>query len=90
VRSFVTCTTNIFLVNKSRRMRLARHVARKWERRGAWGILFWKPEGKRIRGRYRIRWETIFEWILQKSVGRAWTGLIWLRIGIIGELLSTP
>jgi hypothetical protein len=29
----------------------------------------------------------IFECTLNKSVGRAWTGLIWYRIGTSGELL---
>jgi len=29
------------------------------------------------------------EWILEKYVGREWTGSIWLRIGISGELLLT-
>jgi hypothetical protein len=26
-------------------------------------------------------------WILERYVGVAWTGLVWLRIGISGELL---
>jgi hypothetical protein len=31
----------------------------------------------------------ILEWILKKSVGRTWTGLIWLRIGTSGRLWLT-
>jgi len=33
------------------------HVARMWERRGAHRVLVGKPEGKRLRGRPRCRWE---------------------------------
>jgi hypothetical protein len=29
----------------------------------------------------------VLEWILGKDGGRVWTGFIWLRIGINGELL---
>ena len=42
---------------KSRRMRLAGHVARMGERRGVYKILVGKPEGKRPLGRPRRRWE---------------------------------
>jgi hypothetical protein len=44
-----------------------------------------KSERKRslnlgVDGRIRL------EWISKKSVGRMWTGFIWLRIGTNGEL----
>lgn len=29
----------------------------------------------------------ILKWILKKYVGMAWTGYIWLRIGVSGGLL---
>ena len=48
---------NIFRVIKSRRMRLAGHVARIGERRGVYKVLVGKPEGKRPLGRSRRRLE---------------------------------
>jgi hypothetical protein len=42
---------------KSRRVRCAGHVARIGEKRNAYGILVGKPEGKRLLGRPRRRWE---------------------------------
>jgi hypothetical protein len=41
---------------KSRRMRLAGHVARTVKKRNACRILVGKPEGKRLPGRPRRRW----------------------------------
>jgi hypothetical protein len=41
---------------KSRRMRLAGHVARMGEKRNAYRILVGKPEGKRLPRRPRRRW----------------------------------
>jgi hypothetical protein len=49
--------TNIFRVSKSRRMGWAGHVACMVERRGAYRILDWRPEGRRSLGRPRRRWE---------------------------------
>jgi len=58
------------------------HVWRREMRaRFSWG----RPERKRLIGRRRNRWE-IFKMVLKKQDGNAWTGLIWLRIGICGEL----
>jgi hypothetical protein len=48
---------NIIRVIKSRRLRLAGHVARMGERRGAYRTLVGKPEGTRPLGRSRRRWE---------------------------------
>ena len=48
---------NIVWVVKSRRMRLAGHVARMGEGRGVHRLLVEKPEGKRPLGRPRRRWE---------------------------------
>jgi hypothetical protein len=44
-------------VIKSRRMRLARHVARMGNVRGVYGVLVGKPGGRRPLGRPRRRWE---------------------------------
>jgi hypothetical protein len=46
---------------KSRRMRWARHVARRGEKRNAYRILVGKPEGKRPLGRPRHRRWTILK-----------------------------
>jgi len=51
------CSPNIVWVIKSRRMRLAGHVARMGERSGVYRVLVGKPEGKRPLGRPRHRWE---------------------------------
>jgi hypothetical protein len=48
---------NIVTVIKSRRMRLARHVARMKEGRGVYMVLVGRPENKRPLGRPRRRWE---------------------------------
>ena len=47
----------VFRMIKSRRMRLTGHVARMGERRGVYRVLVGKPEGKRLLGRPRRRWE---------------------------------
>jgi hypothetical protein len=48
---------NIVMMNKSRRMRWARHVARMGEGRGVYWILVGRPEWKRPLGRPRLRLE---------------------------------
>ena len=45
------CSPNIIRLTKSRRMRWAENVARMGERRGVYGVLVGKPEGKRTLGR---------------------------------------
>ena len=60
------CSSNIFRVIKSRRMRWAGHVARMGERRGAYMVLMDKPEGKRTLGRHRRRWDNNIKMHLQK------------------------
>jgi len=50
-------SANIMRVIKSKRMRLAGHVARKGKIRGRYRILVRKPEDKRPRGRPRYRYE---------------------------------
>jgi hypothetical protein len=48
---------NIIRVIKSRGLRLAGHVACMGKRRGAYRALVGKPEGRRLFGRPRRRWE---------------------------------
>jgi hypothetical protein len=60
---------------KSRRMRWAGHVARKWEKRNAYRILAEKPEGKRPLGRPRCRWVDNIEMDL-REIG--WDGMEWI------------
>jgi len=50
------CSPNIVRVIKSRRMKLAGHVARMGEEKGVYRVLVGKPEGKRPLGRPRRRW----------------------------------
>jgi hypothetical protein len=47
---------SIIGIIKSRRMRLAGHVARMGEKRNAYRLLVGKPDGKRPLGRPRRRW----------------------------------
>jgi hypothetical protein len=57
--SFMICILRRILLGviKSRRMRLAGHVARMREGRGVYRVLVGRPEGKRPLGRPRRRWE---------------------------------
>jgi hypothetical protein len=52
---------NIIQMIKSRRLRLAGHVARMGETRGAYRTLMGKSEGKRPLGKPRHRWEDNIE-----------------------------
>jgi hypothetical protein len=54
---YLYSSPNIVRVVKSKRTRLAGHVARMGERRGAYRVLVGRPEGKRPLGRPRRRWE---------------------------------
>jgi hypothetical protein len=53
-------------VIKSRRMRLAGHVARMWEGKGMYRILVGKPEGKIPLGKPRCIWEDNIKMDLQE------------------------
>jgi hypothetical protein len=59
---------SIVRVIKSRRKRLAGHVAHMGENRGVYVILVGKPEGKRTLGRLRRRWEDNIK-VYLKEVG---------------------
>jgi hypothetical protein len=81
------CSPHIIWVIISRQMRWAGHMAYMGERRrGTYGVLVRKPEGKRPLGRTRQSWEDCIKWIYSKWDGAAWTGLIWFRTGTGGEL----
>ena len=58
-------------------MRWAGHVARMGERRGVYRVLVRKPEGKRLLGRPRRRWEDNIKMDLQE-VGCG--GLDWIKL----------
>jgi hypothetical protein len=53
-------------VNKSIIMRWAEHVARIGERRALYRVLVGKPEGKRLLGIHRRRWEDNIKMDLQE------------------------
>ena len=67
-------SSNIVRVIKSRRTRLAGHVARMEEGRGVNNVLVGKPERKRPLGRPRRRWEDNIKMDFQE-VGRGLWGL---------------
>ena len=71
------CSPNIVRVIKSRRMRWVGHVARLWERRGAYRVLMKNPEIKRPLRRPRRRWEDNKKMDLQK-VGCG--GIDWIEL----------
>jgi hypothetical protein len=59
------------------------------EKRNMYSLQVGKPEGKRPLGRSRCTWiDNIKMDLLEIGLcGVDWTGLIWFRIGIGGELL---
>jgi hypothetical protein len=68
---------NIITIFKSRRMRLAGHVARMGENRNAYRILVGKPEGRRPLGRPRRRWVDNIKTDL-REIG--WDGMDWVDL----------
>jgi len=68
---------NIVRMIKSRRMRLAGHVARMGDERGVYRVLVGKPEGKRPLGRPRRRWVDNIRMDLQE-VGCVY--MDWIRL----------
>ena len=60
---------NILRVVKSRRMRWAWHVARMGEESGVHRVLVGNPDGKRLLGRPRRRWEDNIKMDLQEVGG---------------------
>jgi hypothetical protein len=68
---------NIIRMIKSRRMRMAGHVARMGEKRNEYRILVGKPEGKRPLGRSRRRWVDNIK-IDLRQIG--WDGMGWVDL----------
>jgi hypothetical protein len=85
---YLYSSPNIVRQIKSRRMRLAGHVARMGEERKLYKVLGEKPEEKRPLGRPKRRWENGIKMDLREIGWGVWIGFIWLRIGTVGELLS--
>ena len=70
-------SSNIFWVIKWRIMRRAGHVACMGEGRGVYRVLVGKPEGKRLLGRLKRRWEDYIKMDLQE-VGCG--GMDWIEL----------
>jgi hypothetical protein len=81
---YLYSSSDIIRQIKSRRMRLAGHVARMGEGRNVYRVLVGKPEGKRPLERPTCRWE---DGLKRDLRGISWSGFTWLRIGIVGRLL---
>jgi hypothetical protein len=76
------CSPNTIRMIKSRRMKWAGHVARKWYRRGVYRDLVEKPEGKRPLGRPRRRREDNIKIdLLEMGWGMDWIDLAQDRDG---------
>jgi hypothetical protein len=78
---------NIITQIKSRRMRLAGHVARMEEERNVYRLLVGKPEGETPLERSRRRCKDGIKMDLRETGWGLWSGFIWLRIEIAGGLL---
>jgi hypothetical protein len=79
---------NINRMIKSKKIRWARNGARMGAKKNAYRILVGKPEGKKMLGRPRRRWEdNIKIYLRERYNGMVWTGSNWLRIGTSGGLL---
>jgi len=78
------CSPNTVREIKSKKMRWAGHVALMVDRRGVYRVLVGKPEGKNHLVDPGVDGRIILRWIFRKWDVRIWTGLIWLRIGIVG------
>jgi hypothetical protein len=61
------CSPSIIRIIKSRRMRLAGHLARMRDKRNAYRFLVGRPEGKRPIRRPRLGGWIILGWILAKK-----------------------
>jgi hypothetical protein len=72
---------------KSRRMRWSGHVAHMGEGRNVYRVLVGKPKGKKHLKDQGVDGRMVSKWTLGRLAGGMWSGLTWLRIGIVGEIL---
>jgi hypothetical protein len=81
---------NYFLIKdrviESKRMRWARHVARRKEIRNVYKVWSGDLKGRDSLEDLCVEGRILLEWILGKSGGRMLIGFIWLRIGTSGGL----
>jgi hypothetical protein len=70
-------SANIIRQIKSRKMRLAGHVARMGQERNVYRVLIGKPEGKRPLGKPRRRWEDEIRMDLR---GIGWGSVDWIQL----------
>jgi hypothetical protein len=78
---------SIIRIIKSRRMRWVGLVGQKGEKMNAYRLLAGNPEGKRPSGRPRRRWIDNIKMDLSEIASGGVDWLVWLRIGIGGELV---
>ena len=81
------CIPNVYRMIKSRRLRLAGHVARMEVGRSAFKMLTGTYAGKRSLGRPRRRWVDNIRMDLKEIVINTTNWVDFLRIGITGEPL---
>jgi hypothetical protein len=81
------CLPNIIWVIKSRRMRLAGHVANMGEKRGYIGFWWGNLREMDRLGDRGIQGRIVIRWIFRKWDVGIWTGLSWLRIETGGRQL---
>jgi hypothetical protein len=74
--------TKYYSGDQIKKMRWVGHVACMGDGIGVYRVVVGRPEGKRLLGRPRHRWEYNIKMDLQKWDGESWTGLFWLRTGI--------
>jgi hypothetical protein len=80
-------STNTVQVIKSRRIRLAGHVALMGEKRCVYRDLVVKPEGKRPSGRHSHRREDNIKMDLQEVECEGMDWIVQLRVGTVGGQL---
>ena len=57
------------------------------KKKSAYRVLVRIPEGENHLGNIGVDGTTVLKWFLNSLIGRAWTGVMWLKIGTVGGLL---
>jgi len=78
------CSHPILFDDKIKKNEIGRACSMYGGRRGIYRVLVGKPEGKRLLGRPRRRWEDNIKMDLKEMDLGLWTGSSWLRIGTGG------